>query len=209
MASSRSGTEEPEEFGALEGRPLDDAGSSTGANYEFQYQVAARHCCDMMSPDGPDWVLCEWHTDYVIGRGAHGVVLVSVKHRDRQRGGWTIARLCSDAGKLPSLRTRWQQCGRPAECRFVTNAHLAGSAVKLAQACRSKDYKAQARFPVMRRIALVVARRGSWLTSLPCCALSRHCPIRRRSDLQMSKLICGQFLVISACMRSTRGKHTI
>ncbi|WP_166677816.1 dsDNA nuclease domain-containing protein [Amycolatopsis arida] len=136
----------PEGGGALTRLPVEDAGSRTGQNYEFQYHVAARHCCALLGRDEPGWVLCEWHTDYVLGSGRHAQVLVSVKHREPQRRGWTVPKLCGDEGKLPSLRARWESCGHPNECRFVTNAPLDENAAALARACRERDRVALAEF---------------------------------------------------------------
>lgn len=125
--------------GILGRRPVEDAGSTTGDSFEFQYHAAARHCCDLLGNSGPDWVLCEWHTDYVIGCGERAEILVSVKHREPRRGPWTLGRLCGTDGQLPVLRTRWEQCGRPPECRFVTNAPLDEAVHALARACCDAD----------------------------------------------------------------------
>ncbi|USX55633.1 dsDNA nuclease domain-containing protein [Lentzea sp. HUAS12] len=124
-------------MGRIEDWPEEDAGSPTADRYAFQYHVAARHCCELLRVNGPEWVLCEWHTDYVIRHDGRSV-LVSVKHRDDAGWRWTLARLF-DSDALLTLRQRWEDCDRPAECRLVTNAGLDDGAKKLKLACRRQD----------------------------------------------------------------------
>jgi WD40 repeat protein len=126
-------------MGQLGDWPEEDSGSDTSDRYAFQYHAAARHCCELLRTNGPDWVLCEWHTDYAIRQsGEH--ILVSVKHRDDASWRWTRARLFAEGG-LNTLRRRWEDCGRPAECRLVTNSTLDSESNALALACRRGDLK--------------------------------------------------------------------
>lgn len=120
--------------------PSDDAGSQTAQWYEFQYHAVARHCCQSVFDEiGIRLILCEWHTDYVLVYDDDRFSLVSVKHREKATGRWTIATLCSDGG-LATLRQRWDDCGRPAECRLVTNAGLDPKAKALKEACARSDH---------------------------------------------------------------------
>jgi len=87
---------------------------------------------------GLAWVLCEWHTDYVLGWNDGARSVVSVKHREADSGFWTIARLFSDGG-MGTLYQRWAEGGRPAESRWVTNGGLDIDCRKLLNACASDD----------------------------------------------------------------------
>ncbi|MFC7918505.1 dsDNA nuclease domain-containing protein [Streptomyces cinereoruber] len=120
--------------------PEEDSGSDTADRYEYQYQVAARHCFDF---DGGElqWVLCEWHTDYILSFGDGRYALVSVKHRELNQGLWTINRLCEDGG-LKTLCTRWRECRTPYQTRLATNGALDSDAKKLARACARGDLSA-------------------------------------------------------------------
>lgn len=113
--------------------PEEDSGSETADRYEYQYQVVARHCCEFDSSD-LQWILCEWHTDYVLALADGKYILVSVKHREHSQGTWTLAGLCGDGG-LKTLRARWQECNRPHQARLATNGALNPEARKLATAC--------------------------------------------------------------------------
>lgn len=119
--------------------PIEEAGSRTAGWYDFQYGCALRHCLDMARPgSGLEWVLCEWHTDFALGWSDGERTLVSVKHRELDSGFWTVARLFSDGG-LDVLFRRWDECGRPAECRWVTNGGLDANCRRLKDDCSSRD----------------------------------------------------------------------
>ncbi|MEV7507848.1 dsDNA nuclease domain-containing protein [Streptomyces sp. NPDC091201] len=124
--------------------PEEDSGSDTADRYEYQYQVAARHCCDFDRGE-LEWVLCEWHTDYILSFGDGRYVLVSVKHRELNQGLWTINRLCDDGG-LKTLCTRWRECRTPYQTRLATNGALDREAKNLAKACAAGDRKALQEF---------------------------------------------------------------
>jgi hypothetical protein len=70
--------------------------------------------------DPTRWVLCEWHTDFVVGSAEH-VTLVSVKHRTADQGPWRLTELAG-AGGLSVLYARWAATGGQHECRLATNA---------------------------------------------------------------------------------------
>lgn len=127
--------------------PTEDAGSETANRYEFQYDVAARHCCEMLRNGGQFAVLCEWHTDFVIipKDDSGKPVLVSVKHRERRLGRWTTVRLCDDGG-LKTLRERWIALGEVGECRLATNGSLDVEAASFAGACAASDRDALQHF---------------------------------------------------------------
>lgn len=117
--------------------PEEDSGSETADRYEYQYQVVARHCFDMGSSELL-WILCEWHTDYIMAFSGGRYVLVSVKHRELSQGHWTLRRLCDDGG-LKTLCARWRECHKPHQARLATNASLDRDATRLAKACASSD----------------------------------------------------------------------
>ncbi|MCO5987395.1 hypothetical protein NE235_14915 [Actinoallomurus spadix] len=103
----------------------------------FQYRCATRHCLEMIKPEsGLAWILCEWHTDYVLGWQDGAKSIVSIKSREPDSGFWTIARLFSDGG-LGTLFERWIECGRPRESRWLTNGGLDQDCRSLRDACSS------------------------------------------------------------------------
>ncbi|USQ77804.1 dsDNA nuclease domain-containing protein [Ornithinimicrobium cryptoxanthini] len=119
-------------------RPGEDAGATSSGYYEFQYGWVARHALEMSDPRNDlEWVLCEWHTDFILG-WATSFAPVSVKHREPNSSHWTIATLFSDGGML-TLYRRWYELGRPKQCRWVTNGGLNRECRTLAKACASTD----------------------------------------------------------------------
>ncbi|MFC8675020.1 dsDNA nuclease domain-containing protein [Streptomyces griseorubiginosus] len=119
----------------LRSQPSEDSGSETADRYAFQYQVIARHCCEFDASD-LKWLLCEWHTDYVLALSGERYILVSVKHREPNQGNWTLNRLYDDGG-LKTLCDRWRDCRKPQQCRLATNGVLDKEAKSLADACAS------------------------------------------------------------------------
>lgn len=139
MCAGADDGEHPSPIGVLENSPLEDAGSKTAQYYEFQYGCATAVCFEMASETSRlSWVLCEWHTDFILGWMDGGCALVSVKHREPNSGRWTIALLFSDGGLL-TLFQRWMDCGRPQECRWMTNGGLDGACTSLQKACAGGD----------------------------------------------------------------------
>lgn len=119
-------------------RPDEDAGATSSGYYEFQYGWVARHALEMSDPTCDlEWILCEWHTDFILG-WTTAFAPVSVKHRESNSGHWTIATLFSDGGML-TLYRRWHELGRPEQCRWVTNGGLNPECRALAKACASAD----------------------------------------------------------------------
>lgn len=49
-----------------------------------------RNCCEFGASELL-WILREWHTDYILALSGNRYVLVSVKHREKSQGSWTIA----------------------------------------------------------------------------------------------------------------------
>ncbi len=125
QASGGAETSEPA-LHHLDTAPVEDAGRDTATWYGYQYTCAARDCLLMLT-DGPvDWVLCEWHTDFVRGRPS-GVLpaytLVSIKHRDPDQGAWKLSDLPTRGG-LATLLLRWREAGRHPDCAWTTNGGL-------------------------------------------------------------------------------------
>lgn len=122
-------------------RPVEDVGASTSGYYEFQYGWVARHALEMSDPSSDlQWILCEWHTDFILG-WADSFAPVSVKHREPNSGLWTVATLFGEGGML-TLYKRWDELGRPKQCRWVTNGGLNTECRALARACSSSDVAA-------------------------------------------------------------------
>lgn len=157
----------------LGGRPAEDRGHETAVWFEFQYACTALEVLALVGE--PDrWVLCEWHTDYVVGgAGAAQPVLVSVKHRSIDRGAWRLADLLAGGG-LATLLKRWDAAGRIPGCRFVTNAGLAAGPDEVRALSRLLETGPSPDDPAVRRFADQCADRlgadaataGEFLTSL-------------------------------------------
>jgi hypothetical protein len=125
----------------LERLPVEDAGASTARWYQFQWAIVNRYCLEMARPSsGLAWVLCEWHADYALGWKDGTRTLASVKYREPDSGAWTIARLFSDGG-LSKLLKRWDSCGRPKQCQWVTNGGLDLDCRNLRDACLATNKK--------------------------------------------------------------------
>lgn len=105
--------------------PKEDKGSRTLGLYRYQAEVAARFCLAMLTQDTIDYIVCEWHEDFIIAFSDGAVELVSVKHRQHDQGVWTIPQLCLDGG-LAHLFDRWIACGRAStmRLRLFTSAAL-------------------------------------------------------------------------------------
>ncbi|MEV5255915.1 dsDNA nuclease domain-containing protein [Streptomyces werraensis] len=118
-------------------RPGEDSGSETLGLFRYQAEVAAQACLAMLTEDVIDYVVCEWHEDFVIAFTNGEVELVSVKHSSRTQ--WTLADLCKDGG-IAHLFDRWYACGRASNVRLrlTTNAPLSpakDNASTLARMC--------------------------------------------------------------------------
>ncbi|MGX1266815.1 dsDNA nuclease domain-containing protein [Streptomyces phaeoluteigriseus] len=119
--------------------PEEDSGSDTLGRYRYQAEVAARDCLAMLTQDAIDFVVCEWHEDFVVAWTDGSVELVSVKHREGTQGPWTLAELCKSGG-LTHLFDRWCacECAANVRLRLATNAALKpgrGNAGVLARMC--------------------------------------------------------------------------
>lgn len=119
--------------------PEEDSGSDTLGRYRYQAEVAARDCLAMLTQEAIDFVVCEWHEDFVVAWIDGSVELVSVKHRERTRGPWTLPELCKGGG-LTHLFDRWCacECADNVRLRLATNAALKpgkGNAGVLARMC--------------------------------------------------------------------------
>ena len=119
--------------------PEEDSGSDTLGRYRYQAEVAARDCLAMLTQDAIDFVVCEWHEDFVVAWADGSVELVSVKHREGTQGPWTLAELCKSGG-LTHLFDRWCacECAANVRLRLATNAALKpgrGNAGVLARMC--------------------------------------------------------------------------
>lgn len=149
-------------------RPSEDSGATSSAYYEFQYGWVARHALEMTDPSsGLKWILCEWHTDFILG-WVDSFTPVSVKHREPNSGRWTVAKLFSDGG-MKTLYDRWHELGRPTQCRWVTNGGLDTECQALAKACAGVDHGALASWCDKHRFRFDSATRAdviAFLTAL-------------------------------------------
>lgn len=119
--------------------PGEDSGSETLGRYRYQAEVAARDCLAMLTQAAIDFVVCEWHEDYVMAYADGSVELVSVKHREDDQGPWTVTELCKSGG-LAHLYDRWCacECAPNVRLRLATNAALnpaKGNAASLSKMC--------------------------------------------------------------------------
>ncbi|MEU2763786.1 dsDNA nuclease domain-containing protein [Streptomyces sp. NPDC007094] len=119
--------------------PEEDSGSDTLGRYRYQAEVAARECLAMLTEDAIDFVVCEWHEDFVVAWADGSVELVSVKHREENQGTWSLTELCKSGG-LTHLFDRWCacECAANVRLRLATNAALSpikGNAGTLARMC--------------------------------------------------------------------------
>lgn len=105
--------------------PGEDVGSDTAGNYRYQAEVAAQACLAMLTEERIEYVVCEWHEDFVIAFADGSVELVSVKHRRTSRGPWNVPDLCKSGG-LAHLFDRWRACDGAGNVRLrlATNAGL-------------------------------------------------------------------------------------
>ncbi|MER6602718.1 dsDNA nuclease domain-containing protein [Streptomyces parvus] len=105
--------------------PGEDSGSDTLGRYRYQAEVAARDCLAMLTQDAIDFIVCEWHEDFVVAFTDGSVELVSVKHREENQGTWTLVKLCKSGG-LTHLFDRWCacECAANVRLRLATNAAM-------------------------------------------------------------------------------------
>jgi Cap4 dsDNA endonuclease len=119
------------------GEPPEDAGSTTQSRYRYQWNCTATACIAMLVEDTISSITCEWHEDYVISFRDGRLELVSVKHREPDRGPWPLTELCNTGG-LIHLFERWKIVSEIAICRISTNAGLkpgTNEARELAEIC--------------------------------------------------------------------------
>ncbi|WP_162641717.1 dsDNA nuclease domain-containing protein [Streptosporangium sp. 'caverna'] len=119
------------------GEPEEDAGALTQSRFHYQCECIIAVCIAMLVEDNIESVICEWHEDYIILYKDQSIELVSVKHREPQKGPWSFAELC-DRGGLLHLFRRWQRVRERAVCRISTNAGLklgVNEAQDFAEAC--------------------------------------------------------------------------
>lgn len=112
---------------------LDDAGANTADLYEWQAAMAAadglalyRDALDeqgVLDPGCDDYILCEWHEDWVVGSGDL-MELVSGKHRSADVGAYTTVTKLADDGGVAHLFNRWFALGQKPMCRLVTTGGL-------------------------------------------------------------------------------------
>ncbi|MBY8863543.1 DUF4297 domain-containing protein [Nocardia sp. CA2R105] len=112
---------------------LDDAGATTADLYEWQAAMAAadglslyRDALDeqgLLDPTCDDYILCEWHEDWVVCSG-DAMELVSGKHRSADVGAYTTVNKLANDGGLAHLFNRWFALEQKPLCRLVTTGGL-------------------------------------------------------------------------------------
>lgn len=121
----------------LDRQPREDVGAETLARFRYQSEVAARAVFATL--DGSvELVVCEWHEDHLILHRDGIWEFVSVKHRERDQGPWSLRLLISDGG-LAHLLSRWRDVGRRCRCSVATNGGLKPDAQTLADALAARD----------------------------------------------------------------------
>lgn len=188
-------------------RPGEDAGASSSGYFGFQHGWVARHALEMADPTCKlQWILCEWHTDFILG-WAGSFAPVSVKHREPNSGHWTIATMFSDGG-LETLYARWRELGRPAQCRWVTNGGLNGECRALSEACAAADREAINAWVDKHGYRFAGATRADVVEFLSALRIdndsSRSKEPARRSDRQ-----CGSTGTAQARPQCSRGSSGI
>lgn len=118
--------------------PREDAGSNTLNRFFFQTRAATRDALALYAAHletigagqepPPLRIVCERHEDYAVLRGSE-VELVSVKHRDLNRGVWTLTNSITDGG-IAHLYRNWCDLGRLPTCRLVTNSDFSSASSK-------------------------------------------------------------------------------
>ncbi|WP_157435832.1 hypothetical protein [Actinospica robiniae] len=83
----------------------DDEGALAQARFEFQAAIGARWFLNGLNDGQLISIGCEGLEDLVV-QTIHGIALVDVKHREPNRGPWTLEVLCSEGG-LAHLFDRW------------------------------------------------------------------------------------------------------
>lgn len=152
-AGSREGFEHP----IFRLAPKEDDGSRTSGLYRYQAEVAARFCLAMLTQESVDYIVCEWHEDFVIAFCDGAVELVSVKHRQHDQGPWTLSQLFQDGG-LAHLFDRWVGCDRASNVRLrlFTNAALKparDNARGLARMCGPQPELTESRDAMVKNVA--------------------------------------------------------
>ncbi|MFI7406940.1 dsDNA nuclease domain-containing protein [Streptomyces sp. NPDC049541] len=137
--------------------PEEDSGSDTLGRYRFQAEVAARDCLAMLTQDAIEFVVCEWHENFVVALADGSVELVSVKHREETQGTWSLPELCKSGG-LTHLFDRWCacECAANVRLRLATNAALnpaKGNAGTLARMCGPEPEVTDGRLAMAEKIA--------------------------------------------------------
>jgi hypothetical protein len=151
---------------------LDDAGANTADLYEWQAAMAAADGLALyrdalgeqgvLEPTCDDYILCEWHEDWVVG-SADLMELVSGKHRSADVGAYTTVNKLADDGGLAHLFNRWFALGQKPMCRLVTTGGLtAGPARELkALASRLRTLEPGRREPALTSDEAKVVRQMS------------------------------------------------
>jgi hypothetical protein len=111
--------------------PPDFGGADARRGFAFQDHVAARHCLQMLQPDGPTEVWCETYDDITLvweGEAGEEAEFVQVKGEQPDQL-WTRARLCARTkgarGTSILERSLWHdRCDEPARFRVVTSRQV-------------------------------------------------------------------------------------
>lgn len=157
---------------------LDDAGANTADLYEWQAAMATADGLSLyraainqngvLDPGCDDYVLCEWHEDWVVGVGDR-MELVSGKHRSPDVGAYTTLNALADKGGLAHLFNRWFELGQKPLCRLVTTGGLtAGDAQHL------RDLTARLRGFAINAEDLVLSDKESEIVRKMCAAIAKY-----------------------------------
>lgn len=126
----------------IEETPPDDAGAEAQARFQYQVDLAAAACLQMLAGEPIEEVICEWHEDYIVTWAGYARELTSVKHLEGDQARWTLNALVTDGG-LKHLYDRWVATGERCSVRLQTNSGLRRDGDtgpgRLAEACRSRD----------------------------------------------------------------------
>src|SRR4051794_19201353 len=103
---------------------FDDRNTARQTRGRFGYQdeaVALRCIANLLSGD-VTVVVVEWSTDYIAVLADGDPELVSIKHREPDRGAWPTSELVKP---LRDLHRVWREMGERCRCAFASNAAVA------------------------------------------------------------------------------------
>lgn len=102
-STERSGGAVRGRSGDVDGVPLEeDSGPDTLGRYRYQAEIAAQDCLSRFEQEAIDYVVCEWHEDFVVAWAGGSMELVSVILSSCQSGRPAGPGACCQCNRLCS-----------------------------------------------------------------------------------------------------------